>query len=161
MCETNVTSSRPVAANLMERCGLLHFYWRGLSCNTLPLSVRHLYPCIGPALMFIEWLSRLGARTFVPAGGDGRIAEYSYLHVLVFSTGVFARFRMLQHLGLVGDFPITSRAHELVRQQRSNQVGIVCLLRLQPFVFQCRDGLLRPAAGLLSLRPCNAPDGKQ
>jgi hypothetical protein len=38
-------------------CGYSHFYCRPMSRNTLPLSTRHLYPCIGPALMNIHRLS--------------------------------------------------------------------------------------------------------
>jgi hypothetical protein len=74
-------------------CGCLYFYWRAMTRNTLPLTVGHLHPRIGPALMNIERLSRpIGALTFEASRRDGRIAKYRYLHILVLGTVIFGRF---------------------------------------------------------------------
>ena len=39
-------------------CGSLHFHWRAMTRNALPLSVRHFHPSIGPAFILLERFSR-------------------------------------------------------------------------------------------------------
>jgi len=57
-------------------CARLYLYCRPLSRNTLPLTVGHLHPCIGPALMDVHRLSRrICALAFEAARRDGRIAK--------------------------------------------------------------------------------------
>lgn len=88
--------------------------------NTLPLSVRHLHPCIGKALMNIERLSRrIGALCLEVARRDGRTAKCCYLHIVVSDAVIFGRFRCCKRLGLAGDFPIAPRIYELVGQSPS------------------------------------------
>src|SRR6202008_4464981 len=102
-------------------CGYLYLYKRAMTRNTLPLSVRHLHPGIGPALMNIARLSRrIGALSFEAARRDGRIAKCRYLHIVVIGTVIFGCFRVCQRLGLAGDSPIAPRIHELVGQQRGD-----------------------------------------
>ncbi len=85
--------------------------------DTLPLAVRHLYPCISKALTGVERLSgRVGALSCEAACRDGRIAKYRYLQVVVFDTVVFGGFRCCQRLGFIGDFPVDRRIHEFVGQ---------------------------------------------
>jgi len=96
--------------------------------HALPLAARHLHPCVSKALRSVERLSgRVGARSCEAACRDGRIAKYRNLDIFVLCTVVFGGFRGRQRLGLVGNFPIIPRIHELVGQQRGDQVGIVCL----------------------------------
>src|SRR6202521_5136581 len=102
-------------------CGCLYFHWRFMTRNTLPLSVRHLHPCISPALMSIERLSRrIGALCFEDSRRDGRMAKCRYFHIFVLGAVIFGRFRCCQRLGLAGDFPIAPRTNELVGQQRGD-----------------------------------------
>ena len=71
--------------------------------------------------MTVQRLALLvGALTYPQARCYGRIAEYRYLHIFVFGTDEFARFRIRQRLDLVGNFPVGSGAHELVGQQRGD-----------------------------------------
>src|SRR5262245_40734781 len=75
----------------------LHFYWRNMAGNTLPLSARHLHPSIGPAHMFIHRLSRrIGALRFGGSRRDSRIAEYGDFDILVLDTAVLCRFCVCQ-----------------------------------------------------------------
>jgi hypothetical protein len=61
-------------------CGCLGFYLRAMTCNTLPLSVGHLYPRIGKALIHIHRLSRrIGSFCFEGSRRDGHIAKHRYL----------------------------------------------------------------------------------
>lgn len=79
--------------------------------------------------MLIDRLARrIGALTNEPARRYGRITEYRYMHIFVFGAGPFGRLRISQRLGLVHEFPIAIRTHELVGQKRGDQVGIICLL---------------------------------
>jgi len=111
--------------------------------------------------MIIKWLSLfVGAVAFEAAGRYGRIAEYRYLHIFVFSTGKLGRFRIRQKFGFVRDFPVVPRAHKFVGQQWCNKVGIICLLGLKPLIFERCDRFLGTAAGLLSLRPYGASQRK-
>src|SRR5713226_3950746 len=106
-----------MAANSIQRCacGYLYLYERAMTRNTLPLSVRHLHPCIRPALMNIERLSRsIGALSREAARRDGRIAKCRYFHIVDFGAVIFGGFRVCQRLGLSGDFSIVPRIHELV-----------------------------------------------
>jgi hypothetical protein len=67
-------------------------YWRPLTRNTLPLTVGHLHPSIGPALIVIEKPSRrVGTATFEAARRYDRIPNsatftslYSALSHLIF-----------------------------------------------------------------------------
>ena len=38
-------------------CGCSDFYWRDMTRNTLPLSVRHLHPRIGPLDIQVDYLA--------------------------------------------------------------------------------------------------------
>ncbi len=71
--------------------------------------------------MDIHRLSRrICAFAFETARRDGRIAEDRYLHIFVFGTDIFSRFRVCQCLGAC--------THEFVGQKRGDYVGIICLL---------------------------------
>ena len=108
---------------------ILHFYRRALSCDALPLSIRHLDPRVSPAVTVIERLAFLvGPFTYPQAGCYGRIAEYGHLHVFILGTGNFAGFGIRQRLSLVGDFPVVASTDEFVSQQRGGEVGVVGLL---------------------------------
>jgi hypothetical protein len=61
--------------------------------DTLPLTVGHLHPRIGPALIHYEWLSRpIGALPFYATRGDGGIAKDRHLQIVVLDAVVFGRF---------------------------------------------------------------------
>ena len=61
--------------------------------DTLPLTVGHLHPRIGPALRLIERLSRrIGVLTFEASCRYGRIAKYRYLYIVVLGTVPFGLF---------------------------------------------------------------------
>src|SRR5207249_949603 len=127
--ETALLRWRQSALIALACRGWSHFYWRHLTRNTLPLTVGHLYPRIGPALLNIERLARtIGALTLEASRRDGRIAKYRYLHIVDLGTVPFDRFRCCQRLGLAGDFPVACRSHKIVRQERSELVRITCLL---------------------------------
>ncbi len=65
--------------------------------------------------MDIHRLSRrICAFAFETARRDGRIAEDRYLHIFVFGTDIFSRFRVCQRFGLVRDLPVGPRTHEFV-----------------------------------------------
>ena len=50
--------------------------------DMLPFSARHLHPCVGPALINIEWLSRrIGTLSFEAARRNGGIAKRCYFHI--------------------------------------------------------------------------------
>src|SRR6202521_2933420 len=99
------------------RC--LHFYWRRMTRNTLPFTAGHLHPRVGPPLISIERLShRIGALTFEASGRDGRFAKYRYLHIVVLGAVPLSLFVKRERPGLVVDFPIGLRNHDLVGQQR-------------------------------------------
>src|ERR1700681_2589281 len=71
----------------------LHFCWRGLSRYALPLSVWHLHPRIGPALISLKRLTRrIRSLAFETPGRDGRIPKSGYLQIVVLGTGVFHSF---------------------------------------------------------------------
>ena len=109
-----------------------HFYWRRLTGNTLPLTGRHLHPRVGPPLIIIERLSHpIGALTSEASGRDGRIAKYRYLHIVVLGAVPFSLFVKRERPGLVVDFPIDLSNHDLVGQQRCDEIRIVCLLPLK------------------------------
>jgi hypothetical protein len=73
----------------MSSC--LHFDSRGMSRNTLPLSVWHLHPRVGPALIFIKRLTRcIGPLAFEASGRAGCMAKNGNLHIVVLRTDVFA-----------------------------------------------------------------------
>ena len=94
-----------------------------MSGNTLPLSIRHLDPCIGPTLIHIERLTRrVGALQFLEAGRDGRVPKNSDLYIAVVGTAVFARFSAYQHLSFPAHFAITRSGHKLVGNCGSDQV---------------------------------------
>src|SRR6267378_3834772 len=87
-------------------CDCLRFYWRAMTCNALPLSVRHLYPCIGKALIHIHRLPRrIGALCFEGSRRDGRIAKRRYLQIVVVNALILGGLRRCQRLGPDGDFP--------------------------------------------------------
>jgi hypothetical protein len=87
--------------------------------NTLPFTAGHLHPRVGPPLIIIERLShRIGALTFEASGRDGRIAKYRYLHIILLGAVPFSVFVKGKRPGLIVDFPIGLRNHDLVGQQR-------------------------------------------
>src|ERR1700739_2477059 len=113
------------------------FYCRALSCDALPLSVRHFEPRVSPAVTHIERLAFLvGALTYPQARCYGRIAEHGYLHIFILSTDNFARFGIRQGLSLVGDFPVVAGTDELVSQQRGDEIRVVGLLGFEPLIFE-------------------------
>lgn len=141
---------RPICQNVVR---WLLLYGRAVTRHALPFSVWHLYPRIGPALKRIERLSSLiGTLALEAARRYGRVTEDCYFHILILDSLILSRFRDRQALGPIADFPFGARVHELVRQQRGNEVGIIRLLRLHPLIFQRRDRFLGSAARLLSLR---------
>lgn len=96
-----------------------------MSRNTLPFSVRHLHPCISPALTSVHRLPGvIGALSCEAARRDGRIAKYRYLHIVVRGTVIFGGFCSCQRLGLARDFPVRPRTDELVSQQRATRSGL-------------------------------------
>src|ERR1700740_1463144 len=97
-----------------------------MTCNALPLSIRHLHPCISKALMSIEGLSwRISALRLEVTGSDRSTAKCCYLHIVVSDSVVFGRFRCSKRVGLAGDFPIACSIYELVPQQRGDQVRVI------------------------------------
>ena len=105
--------------------------------------------------MNIKSLTRsIRPRAFEASGRNGRIANNGHLHIGVLGTGIFHRFRHCQRPGFASNFAVTRRVYEIVGQLRGDQIRIVCLLRLKPFLLQCGYSLLGPA-GLVGLRPCS------
>src|SRR5262249_46263835 len=129
--------------------------------NALPFAARHLYPSIGEALMNVERLARrVCALCGEIARRDRRIAECGYLQIFVIDTVEFGCLCVCERFGLIAHFPVTRRIHEPVSEQRSNEVGIVCLLRLQPLLFQLHYSFFGPTT-LFFLRPCGTPQQEQ
>src|SRR5262249_42890451 len=75
-------------------------YWRRMTRHTLPLAVRHLHPCICPALINIQGLPRcIGSLTFESSCSYSRTSEYSHFHIVVFSALELHSFYQCQRLG--------------------------------------------------------------
>jgi hypothetical protein len=109
-------SLRPPESSV-ARC--LHFSWRRLTRNTLPFTAGHLHPRVGPPLIIIERLPHLiGALAFEASSRDGSVAKHRYLHIVVVGAVPFSAFVKGKRPGLVADFPVGFRNHDLVSQQR-------------------------------------------
>src|SRR5262249_14060847 len=110
-----------------HRVDFLHFYARYVTRNTLPLSSWHFYPSICPLFMIIHRLSRcIRAFTSGASRRDRGIAKYRYLNIVVLHAFILGSLRIRQHLGLVAHFPLVACTDDLVRQERSHQVRIIC-----------------------------------
>src|SRR5580704_4052171 len=127
-----------------NRGGSLHRYCGALRGNTLPLAARHFYPGIGPTLVNVHRLAGcVGALTFEAAGSDGNVAEDRDFHILVLGAGVFGVFLIGQRSSFVVYFSIAAGGDKFVGQQWGDYVWIICLLRLEPFLFEAGNGLFR------------------
>jgi hypothetical protein len=106
-------------------CGSLHLYWGLMTRDALPLSVRHFHPRIGVTLLNIKRLSRrISAGSFKDSRNDGRIAKYSYLHIIDLGIGIFRGFRVCQRLGPVGNFSIGSRIMNMSANRGAARSGL-------------------------------------
>src|ERR1035438_941180 len=71
-----------IYASLNSVLRQLHYYWRVLRRDTLPLSVRHLHPYVSVVRVVVNRLARrIGTVAFELAGRNGRIPKYRHLLV--------------------------------------------------------------------------------
>jgi len=103
----------------------------------------------------LERLAVFGALALIRADRDSGVAIPHDLHICILGAGPPGQLVRRDDLRFACHLSVVGSGDELIGEQRSQQVGIVALLRLQPLLLKVGDGFLNV------LRPCSGRENQQ